>query len=58
MTLQERARELEALELDVESIATMVSGIDTSRLQILAEAIRLELTDRYDGKPLDKRNFH
>jgi hypothetical protein len=58
MTLQERERELQALELDAESVAVFISEIDTPRLCLLAEAIKLELTDRYEGKPLDKLRFH
>ena len=58
MTLQERERELQALELDAEDIATIVSEIDTARLHLLAQAINVELTDRYEGKPLDKLRLH
>jgi hypothetical protein len=58
MTLQERERELEALELDAESVAFIVSELDTPRLYLFAEAIRLELSERYEGKPLDKLRFH
>ena len=58
MTLQERERELQALERDAESVAVFISEIDTPRLHLLAEAIKLELTDRYEGKPLDKLKLH
>jgi hypothetical protein len=58
MTLQERERALQALELDAESVAVFISEIDTPRLYLLAEAIKLELTDRYDGKPIDKLKLH
>jgi hypothetical protein len=58
MTLQERERELQALDLDAESVAVFISGIDTPRLYLLAEAIKLELTDRYEGKPIDKLKLH
>jgi hypothetical protein len=58
MTLQERERELEALDLDAESVAGIVAGIDTARLHLLAEAIKLELKHRCEGKPLDKLRFH
>jgi hypothetical protein len=58
MTLQERERELQALELDAESVALFIAEIDTPRLYLLAEAIKLELTDRYDGKPIDKLKLH
>ena len=58
MTLHERQRELEALELDEEIIASIVCEIDTPRLQLLADAIKSELRRRYDGKPLDRLKFH
>ena len=58
MTLHERQRELEALELDEEIIASIVCEIDTPRLQLLADAIKSELRQRYDGKPLDRLKFH
>jgi hypothetical protein len=58
MTLQERERELQALEHDAESVALFIAEIDTPRLYLLAEAIKLELTDRYDGKPIDKLKLH
>jgi hypothetical protein len=58
MTLQERERELQALELDAESVGAFISEIDTPRLYLLAEAIKLELTDRYEGKPIDKLKLH
>ena len=58
MTLQERERELQALELDAESVAVIVAEIDSARLLLLSEAIKLELTQRSQGKPLDKFAFH
>jgi hypothetical protein len=58
MTLQERERELESLDLDAEAITQFVSGLDTGRLHLLAEALQLELNERYEGKPLDRLMWH
>lgn len=58
MTLQQRERELQALELDGEIVSTIVSGIDTARLHLLADAILVELTERQDGKPWDTLRLH
>lgn len=58
MTLHERQRELEALDQDEENLAAIVSAMDTSRLHVLAEAIKIELTERYEGKPWDKFKLH
>jgi hypothetical protein len=58
MTLQERERELQALELDAESVAVIVAEIDSARLHLLSEAIKLELTQRCQGKPLSRFAFH
>jgi hypothetical protein len=58
MTLQEKERELDALDRDAESVTTIVSELDTTALHMIAEAIRTELTHRYEGKPLDRRWLH
>jgi hypothetical protein len=58
MTLQERERELQALDLDAESVAVIVAEIDTARLHLLSEAIKMELTQRSEGKPVYKFRFH
>ena len=58
MTLQETERELEALDRDVESVTNIVSELDTSALHMIADFIRVELTYRYEGKPVDRRNLH
>jgi len=58
MTLQERERELESLDLDAEAITQFVSELDTVRLYLLAEALQSELTERYEGKPLDRLMWH
>jgi len=58
MTLQELERDLAALEVDGGDVATIVSGIETAALHLLAGAIRLELTERYQGKPADRSRFH
>ena len=58
MTLHERQRELEALDRDEEFIASLVCELDTPRLQLLAHAIQSELTQRSEGKPLGRLNFH
>jgi hypothetical protein len=58
MTLEELERELAALELDGGDVATVVSGIDTAALHLLAGSIRLELIERYQGKPPDRSGFH
>lgn len=58
MTLQQRERELQALELDGEIVSTIVSEIDTARLHLLADAILVELTERQDGKPWDTLKLH
>jgi hypothetical protein len=58
MTLQERERELQALDRDAESVAVIVAEIDTARLHLLSEAIKIELTQRCEGKPLSKLGFH
>ena len=58
MTLEELERELAALELDGGDVATVVSGIDTAALHLLAGSIRLELLERYHGKPPDRSRFH
>ena len=58
MTLEELERKLVALELDGEDVATVVSGIDTAALHLLAGSIRLELIERYQGKPPDRSRFH
>jgi hypothetical protein len=58
MTLQERERELQALDMDAEGAALIVAEIDTARLYLLSDAIKLELAQRCDGKPLDKLMFH
>jgi hypothetical protein len=58
MTLEELERELAALEVDGETAAAIVSEIDTAALHLLAGSIRLELIERYQGKPLDRSRFH
>ena len=58
MTLHERERELEALDLDAESIGFIVAELDTQRLFLFAEAIRLELGERAEGKPLERFRYH
>ena len=58
MTLQELERDLAALELDGGDVAAVVSGIETAALHLLAGAIRLELIERYHGKPPDRSRFH
>lgn len=58
MTLQERERELESLDLDAEAITQFVSELDTVRLHLLAEALQIELTERYEGKPLNPLMWH
>lgn len=58
MTVHEQERELEALEQEGESVATIVAGLDTTRLHILADAIRAELTERQVGKPWEKLRLH
>jgi hypothetical protein len=58
MTLQELERDLAALEVDGGDVATIISGIETAALHLLAGAIRLELTERYQGKPADRSRFH
>ncbi len=58
MTLQERERELESLDLDAEAIVQFVSELDMVRLHVLAEALQSELNERYEGKPLDRLMWH
>jgi hypothetical protein len=58
MTLQEFETGIAALEMDGDDVATMVSSIDTEALQVLAGAIRLELNERYHGKPPEKCRLH
>jgi hypothetical protein len=58
MTLQELERDLGTIEVDEGDVATIVSGIDTEALHLLAGAIRLELLERYQGKPPDRSRFH
>ncbi len=58
MTLQELERDLAALEVDGGDVATIVSGIETAALHVLAGAIRLELIERYQGKPTERARFH
>ena len=58
MTLQELQTDLEALELDGGDVASVVSEIDTAALHLLASAIRLELVERYQGKPSERSRFH
>lgn len=58
MTLHETQRELEAFDRDSESVAELIADIDTARLHLLADAIRDELTERYEGKPWDKARLH
>ena len=58
MTLQERQIELEALDQDEENLAAIVAVMDTSRLKIVAEAIKMELIERYAGKPSDIFKLH
>ena len=58
MTSEELERELAALELDGGDVATVVSGINTAVLHLLAGSIRLELIERYQGKPPDRSRFH
>jgi len=58
MTLQELESDLDTIEADEGDVATIVSGIDTAALHLLAGAIRLELLERYQGKPPDRSRFH
>jgi hypothetical protein len=58
MTPNQRDREIEALELDEQNVGVLVAEIDTHRLHLLADAIRLELSERYQGKPLEKSRYH
>jgi hypothetical protein len=58
MTLQERDRALESLDLDAEAVSDFVSGLDMGRLYLLAEALQIELTERHEGKPLDRLLWH
>jgi hypothetical protein len=58
MTLQELERDLGTIEVDEGDVATIVSGIDTAALHLLVGAIRLELLERYQGKPPDRSRFH
>ena len=58
MTSEELERELAALGLDGGDVATVVAGIDTGVLHLLAGSIRLELIERYQGKPPDRSRFH
>lgn len=58
MTLHELERGIAAQEMDGDDVATVVSGIDTEALQVLAGAIRLELIERYQGKPPEKSRLH
>ena len=58
MTLTELEREITTLVADGEDVAAVVSDIDTTVLQLLASAIRLELLERYQGKPPDKARLH
>lgn len=58
MTSEELERELAALEPDGGDVATVVAGIDTEVLHLLAGSIRLELIERYQGKPPDRSRFH
>ena len=58
MTLQERERALESLDLDAEAIVQFVSELDTARLHVLADVLQIELTERYQGKPLDRLMWH
>ena len=58
MTHQERQIELEALDRDEENLAVIISAMDTSRLKIVAEAIKMELLERYVGKPWDIFKLH
>ena len=56
MTPEELEKELAALELDIEAVASIVAGFDTTTLHLLAGSIRLELIERYQGMPADR--FH
>ena len=58
MTHQERQTELEALNGDDDNLAAIISAMDTSRLKIVAEAIKMELIERYAGKPWDIFKLH
>jgi hypothetical protein len=58
MTVHDRERALESLERDGETVAAIVAEMDTARLHMIADAIRIELGERYEGKPCEKARLH
>ena len=56
MTVQNRDRD--SSEGDSKNGATLAAAVETARLQLLADAIRAQMTQRFHGKTSTKFKLH